>query len=28
VVRQTRDRYVAAYERITGKPFSALAGGA
>jgi phosphoribosylaminoimidazole-succinocarboxamide synthase len=28
VVRQTRDRYVAAYERITGKPFSAWAGGA
>ncbi|MFN2608215.1 MAG: phosphoribosylaminoimidazolesuccinocarboxamide synthase [Acidimicrobiales bacterium] len=28
VVRETGDRYVAAYERITGKPFEAWTGGA
>ena len=27
VVRETEDRYVAAYERVTGKPFSEWAGG-
>jgi phosphoribosylaminoimidazole-succinocarboxamide synthase len=28
VVRETEERYVAAYERVTGKPFSSWAGGA